>query len=86
MSVLVLSSPAHSCLIFLRKYCWFWGFSSFVSFIFDQIEFGLLPFFRTYDTFLYLMLLKVGTYLVIVQKYIDFSFLSLEPSAYDGWK
>lgn len=36
----------------------FLGFSSLISLISDQIEFGLLPFFEMYNTFLYLMLLR----------------------------
>lgn len=66
------------CLLFLRKYRWFGGFSSLVSFISDQIECGLFPFFKLYKSFLFLVLLNVETYLVTVQKCVDVSFLNLD--------
>lgn len=48
MSTLVPSGTTHNCLIYLRK-CWFLGFSSLVSLVSDQIEFGLLFFFEMYN-------------------------------------
>lgn len=62
MSILVLSSCTQLPYMFKKillvsgtlKFCLLYVIN-FVSFISDKIEFGLLPFFKMYDIFLYLI-------------------------------